>query len=173
VVVRVSDDDILDAILAREGGFVDNPADHGGPTMLGITLATLSEAMGKEATVDDLKALTPSLAKELYRRRYIRDPGYLAITDERLRSVIVDAAVNHGPSAATKMLQRAVGATADGVVGPVTVSLANASEPLKLARLFLAQRLRGYGRIMSTIPADSEFAAGWMNRVAEQLEAVA
>ena len=32
-------DDLIDDLIAREGGFVDHPADKGGPTRWGITQA--------------------------------------------------------------------------------------------------------------------------------------
>lgn len=39
-------DEMIDAIIRREGGYVNHPADRGGPTRYGITMATLSEELG-------------------------------------------------------------------------------------------------------------------------------
>jgi len=48
----------LPIILASEGDFVDDPADPGGATNLGITLATLCSWLGRSASVADVEALT-------------------------------------------------------------------------------------------------------------------
>ncbi len=58
-------DDIIDAVLLAEGpGFTNRPADSGGPTCCGVTLATYAAYRAPLATtVDDLKRLTPRSSK--------------------------------------------------------------------------------------------------------------
>jgi lysozyme family protein len=178
----VTDDEILDAILAREGGFVDDPADRGGATNYGITQGTLSEVLDKVASRDDVKALTPQLAREIYRRRYIEGPGFDGIASGDLRAVVVDAAVNHGVKTAIKLLQRVLKVTDDGLLGPVSFTAANVLDGRLLARKVLWERIRLYGRLISHnltdadrdgIPDNTEFASGWLNRTADQGEALA
>src|SRR5436190_782558 len=44
--------------LQFEGGFVNDPDDPGGAINLGVTVGTLSEVLGRPATVAEVKALT-------------------------------------------------------------------------------------------------------------------
>ena len=53
----------LKFVLQFEGGFVNNPKDPGGPTNLGVTQATLSGFLGRQATIDEVKALTPEKSR--------------------------------------------------------------------------------------------------------------
>jgi hypothetical protein len=55
-------------VIAYEGGFVNHPKDPGGPTNLGITQATLGRYLGREATLDEVRALTREAAKPIYKR---------------------------------------------------------------------------------------------------------
>jgi lysozyme family protein len=61
-------------VIRREGGFVDHPADRGGPTKFGITQKTLSRALGRQATTEDVRRLTREIAAEIYRRTYYTNP---------------------------------------------------------------------------------------------------
>ena len=49
--------DLIDDILRREGGYVNHPADKGGPTNFGITQDTLSRYIGRQALISDVKNL--------------------------------------------------------------------------------------------------------------------
>lgn len=162
--------EIIDRILIREGGYVDHAADKGGPTNFGITRATLSQWRGKPATVDEVRRLSRDEAKQIYRRRYIEDPGYLAISSDQVRSLVVDCAVNHGPDRATKLLQQAAHVFPDGKLGPVSIAAINRMTPAALYRRLCAQRARLYGEIITKNPSQAVFAAGWMNRLAEFIE---
>ncbi len=166
----MTDTAIIDAILRREGGFVDHPADQGGPTKYGITQRTLKQYRGRPVTVGDLRALGESEARLIYQRLYISGPGFDRISGQRLRALVIDCAVNHGPSRATRWLQAAVGTRVDGVFGPLTLAAANAAEEETLYKRVLAQRCRFYGQIIARDPSQAAFAAGWAARLAEFIE---
>lgn len=171
----MTDAEMIDRVLQREGGFVDNPADKGGPTNFGITAATLGDSrrLGRIATADEVKALTVEEARAILLNRYIIKPGYDGIASEVLRACIVDAAVNHGPMVSTRLLQHVLGVREDGVLGPQTLGTLNLLDGLKTARRFLAERVRFYGRLISGRPSQATFAAGWLNRAADQFDELA
>jgi lysozyme family protein len=167
----MTDDDIISGILAREGGFVNDPADRGGATNRGVTLNTFRKwRKDDRATVDELATLTEMEARMIYKSLYIEEPGFVGLTDDRLRALVVDSGVNHGPTNATFMLQRAIGVRVDGVCGPKTLKAANEAGPELYYRM-CGQRARLYGQIITQRPNQSRFAAGWMNRLAEFIEA--
>ena len=169
------DDDVITGIMRREGWdkFTDHPDDHGGPTKWGITLATFRGVHGMDATVEQLQALDEAGARAIYREVFLVRPGIGRIVNDEVRAVVLDAAVNHGPARAIKMLQRALGLPDDGVIGNVTLAALPHLDGRKLAVRVLAARARVYGRIITNDPKQATFAAGWMNRLAELLEGVA
>lgn len=178
----MTDEQIISAILKREGGFVDNPADKGGPTNHGITMPTLAEWRGKNVTEADIRTLTEREARDIYKARYVVGPRFHLLADHSVRAVVVDCGVHHGPANAIRMLQRALGVKADGVLGIVTLTAANTTPGHRLALRVLADRVKFFGRLISKdltdddqdgIPDNTEFAAGWLNRVAEMIEEMA
>lgn len=123
-------DQLLNDLVAREGGYVDNPADRGGPTKYGIT-EQVARAYGYQAPMRDLPLDT---AKDIYRQRYWIRPGFDQVAKRytKLAAELFDTGVNMGPKVAAEFLQRAlnalnVGATiypdigVDGDVGPMTL----------------------------------------------------
>jgi len=163
---------IIDDIIHREGGFVNHPADRGGPTKYGITGKTLGNwrHLGRLATSDEVAALTESEAREIYRHRYIIEPSFDAITHPALQSLLVDSSVHSGPQKAVKWLQEALGVTVDGVIGSKTrEAIAKADQNILYSKV-LAAHLRHLGRLITNDPEQSVFAAGWMNRMAEFVE---
>lgn len=155
---------MLDGIIRREGGFVDHPADRGGPTKYGITLATLAAWRGRTVTREDVRDLTVAEARTIYTDRYVRRPGYDRIENARLREHVVDAAVLHGPARATRWLQEVVGVTADGLLGPVTARAVARQCPEVVGRRFAVHRIRFLGRLVTNDPTQAVFCAGWLNR---------
>ena len=169
----MTDEDVLSEILAREAGFVDDPLDKGGATNHGITQATLSAWRGKPVSVEDVKALGVSEARSILRDRYLVKPGIDKLASPELRSAVLDWSVNSGPVNAIKVLQRAVDVPEDGVMGPLTIRTANAENGRKVAMLVHCQRLKFLGRLVTNNPTQAKFAAGWLNRVASQMETLA
>ncbi len=160
-------DRVIEDILEREGGYVDHPADRGGPTNWGITQATLADWRAQPVTAADVQALTRDEAKRIYWHRYVTGPGYLdAIDDEKLLAFVVDYAVHSGPGRATKALQRALDVTDDGVIGRETKRVLAASwgSP-SVFRALMADRLQHLARIALNDRSQLVFLNGWINRV--------
>lgn len=144
----MSDDQILAGILAREGGYVDDRADKGRCTNMGITLQTLREWRRQPVTCDDVRKLTEAEAREIYRARYLRPFDGV---DPSIKSQLVDIAVNAGVLRAKSLLAMAQQSTK-----PIAVALT-------------VERLRHYARIVRADPTQSRFILGWVNRAVEFL----
>ena len=85
--------------LGYEGGYVNHPRDPGGPTNMGVTIATLSHELGRQATVADVKALTRETAAAIYRKKYWNLVGGDALP-RGVDALLFDIAVNSGPGRA-------------------------------------------------------------------------
>jgi len=150
----------LRATLKWEGGWSNHPDDNGGMTMRGITIRTLSDYLGRPAHPDELKALTPAVAEDIYRRLY-----WDAVKGDELPAgvdlAVFDAAVNSGPSRATRWLQELVGAKQDGIVGPVTLAAVGKRSARDLIEQYSDRRM-AFVRGLSDWRV---FGRGWTNRI--------
>jgi hypothetical protein len=97
--------------LQFEGGFVNNAADHGGPTNFGIAAATLgrTRGLGRAATVDEVRALSRSDAAAIYKKSYLSGPGFDSIGNVNTRLILVDTA--------SCMVRRVRSRSCDNVLG--------------------------------------------------------
>lgn len=167
----MTEDQIIDAIIQREGGFVHDPVDLGGATNWGITQQALAAWRKKPVTVEDVRRLTQEEARKIYREQYIARPGFQAICNPQLRALVVDCGVNHGPDDAVRFLQRSLGGLkVDGVLGPKTRTAIEAADPVRLYARVCGERMRHYGRLIQRDPNQHKFAAGWADRVADFLD---
>ena len=96
-------------IVAREGGFVNDPEDPGGATNHGVTLGTLRRLgvyLTGEGRIDaeDIRRLTADQAVDIYVEHYFRRTG-LASLPEAVQASVFDMYVNAGGNA-VKVLQR-------------------------------------------------------------------
>jgi len=167
-------DELINAVLRREGGYVNHPSDRGGPTNFGITQATLSDWLKRPASVNDVSTMSEATARDIYRANYFIKPGYDAITDPALQGLMFDFAVNSGPGAATKALQTVLqkmglytGAI-DGGFGPLTrQALRGVTNWPELYFRVKCERYELYLRFIGRDPAQAVFATGWANRMDE------
>jgi lysozyme family protein len=150
----------LAVVLQHEGGFVQHPRDPGGATNFGITRETLSRARGRGASVEDVRLLTQEEAASVYRRFYW-DAIRADALSPGLDLAVFDLAVHSGPTKAVRLLQGAVGAPADGVVGPVTLEAARRADPGETIRRLARARL-GF---LSRLRIWPVFGRGWRRRV--------
>jgi lysozyme family protein len=163
------DSKIIDEIIRREGGYVNHPADRGGPTNFGITFRTLGEArkLGRPATAVEVRELTVAEAREIYCDMYITQPKFYMIKDTAVRDFLIDFGVNSGPVRAIKTLQTLLGVTVDGVMGPQTAGAANQCNPEVLLYKLTTRRALFLLRLIGRDKRQAAFATGWANRVDE------
>ena len=178
---------IIDDLIEREGGYVNHPADRGGPTNMGITIGTLSAWLGRRATIDEVRNLTRAEAESIYRQRYWSGPGFDRLPiDQRVVVNAFDAGVMSGPSRAVRWLQevlRDFGGVldVDGAIGPETLRVALQVQDRvgvrALNNAYCDRRQAFYDQIIQRDPSQARFRNGWRNRVnrfrlAEEVEPI-
>src|SRR4051795_8694858 len=99
-------DRLIDALIEREGGFANHPADKGGPTCFGITEA-VARAHGYRGP---MRQLPRHEAAAIYKRLYWLSPRFDAGAKRsaRVAGELFDTGVNMGPAVAATFLQRAL-----------------------------------------------------------------
>jgi lysozyme family protein len=162
--VKENFDKCLELMLKHEGGYVNHPQDPGGMTNLGVTRRVWEEWLGRPVSEKEMRNLTPTMVKPLYKRKYwdaVRADDLVSGVDY----AVFDVAVNSGPGRAIKFLQSCVGVTADGGFGPRTLAAVKVAEqdPARLIELYCAKRLE-FLQSLRTFPT---FGRGWSRRVEE------
>ena len=185
-------DGLIDALIDLEGGYVNHPADRGGPTKYGITEA-VARAHGYSGS---MRKLQREEAAAIYRRLYWLRPRFdeVAKRSPAVAAELFDTGVNMGPAVAATFLQRALTAlnrngsdypdlVPDGRIGPQTLaaldaflSVRGASPAVGLAGggqqstggntvlLRALEALQGerYLRVAERRPANEAFLYGWL-----------
>lgn len=167
-------DQMIDDILSREGGFVNHPADRGGPTNFGVTQATLSSWRGREATIDDVKILTIDEAREIYRTKYYVGPKIDKLPN-LIQPLVFDMSINHGPGTAVKLFQRVMNdhgivCEVDGGIGDETIRCALTAVDQfgsELINFLVDKRIQFYHQIVEKNPNQRVFLKGWLKRANE------
>ena len=177
--------DIAREIVAREGGFVNDPDDPGGPTNHGVTLDTLRR-LGLDITgdgqtgIDDVRALQAEQAVDIFVEHYFERPRIAALP-QVIQASVFDMQVNAG-SNAVRILQRLLrdmghDIAVDGIIGPQTIRAARLAEevaPDHLADAYGIARRNYYYAVADGRPASRRFArrrdggkGGWILRAEE------
>lgn len=173
---------LVDALIAREGGYVDHPADKGGPTNWGIT----EKVACAHGWTGAMRTLPRTEAVRIYRRIYWQEPGFDAVDaiSPSVAAELFDTGVNMGPAVATGFLQRALNAlnrtardypdiTLDRKIGPATLAALRAYLAVRgktgeavLVKAMNALQGAHYVALAENRPANEAFLYGWIaNRV--------
>lgn len=173
----------LNELIQREGGYVNNPADRGGPTKYGITEA-VARTNGFKGNMKDLPL---DVAKSIYRKNYWTAPRFdqVNIISSSVAEELLDTGVNCGTCFAKPLLQRALNLlnnqgkagfpdlTVDGIYGTATLSALRTylakrgkeGEKVLLRVLNIMQGQR-YIEICERNRSQEQFFYGWItNRI--------
>jgi lysozyme family protein len=180
---------LAEEIVAREGGFVNDPDDPGGATNFGVTIHTMRR-LGLDLTgdgkidADDVRALTRDQAVDIFIEHYWRKPRIDALP-EALQASVFDMYVNAGANA-VRVLQRLLvemgyDIDVDGAIGPQTIRAAQAAAlaaPDHIADAYGIARRDYYYAIADARPASRKYArrrdggkGGWIARAEEFISA--
>lgn len=173
---------LINELIDREGGYVDHPADRGGPTAFGIS-AAVARANGWTGS---MRNLPRAVAVAIYRKLYWVKPRFDAVASRAplVAAELFDTGVNMGPKVAAGFFQRALNAlnrgardyadiAADGRIGPATLAaldgfLAQRGRTGETVLLKALEALQGerYLRLAESRPANEAFLYGWLaNRI--------
>lgn len=180
---------IAEEIVAREGGYVNDPDDPGGATKWGVTIHTMRR-LGLDLTGDgrvtpaDVRKLSRAQAVDIFIRHYFEKPRISGLPDV-LHASVFDMYVNAGGNA-VKILQRLLRdmgqpVDVDGAIGPQTRAAAAAAyqvAPAHLADAYAIARRNYYFRLADRRPASRKYArtrsgqkGGWIKRAEEFMSA--
>lgn len=128
-------DGLIEALIDREGAYVANAADKGGPTCFGITEA-VARANGYRGA---MRQLPREEAAAMYKKLYWLRPRFdeVAKRSALIAGELFDTGVNMGPAVAVTFLQRALTAlnrngadypdlVPDGRIGAQTIAALDA-----------------------------------------------
>ena len=158
----------LEVILHHEGGYVNHPKDPGGETNLGVTKRVYEDFGGTK----DMKELTKEDVEPIYKKNYW-DRVKGDDLPEGLDLCIFDFAVNAGPGRAAKFLQKLIGVTQDGGIGPQTLGALQSAigEDVRTQTREMIEKYQNerhnYYQSLSTFET---FGRGWTRRVDEVTE---
>lgn len=176
---------IAEDIVAREGGYVNDPDDPGGATKYGVTIHTMRR-LGLDLTGDgivgiaDVRALTRAQAVEIFLTHYFERPRIGEMPGD-LQASLFDMYVNAGANA-VKILQRLLremgfGVSVDGMIGPQTLKAARAAaapDGVVLRDAYGIARRNYYFRLADRRPQSRKYArtrkggkGGWIKRAEE------
>lgn len=176
---------MAEQIVAREGGYVNDPDDPGGATNYGVTIHTMRRLgldLDGDGDVDaaDVRRLTRSQAVEIFLEHYFTRPR-IAELPQALQASVFDMYVNAGGNA-VKILQRLLRemgepVSVDGAIGPQTlraVARAAAGAPDHIVDAYGIARRNYYFGIADRRPASRKYArsraggkGGWIKRAEE------
>lgn len=153
--------------LGFEGGYT---VDHAGPTNFGVTQDTYDNWRKKQGLpTKPVRAIDTQEAKQLYKQEYFDKPGFSKLP-ANVAGVLFDYGVNAGTPRAAMALQKAVGASPDGVIGPKTLNKVNdfvsknGEQPL--LQKIVDQRSQHIDTLIKKNPAKyKKFENGWKNRI--------
>lgn len=164
---------LVPLILKWEGGYVDDPADLGGATNMGVTLSTWESAgydKNNDGLIDksDLLLLNRhDMVEHILRPHYWDRWQADRIISQSLANILVDWVWMSGKRGII-IPQRLLGVTPDGIAGGQTLTALNGhASPKELFGEIKQAREDYINDICIKRPANHRFKKGWLNRLAD------
>jgi lysozyme family protein len=154
---------------AKKTGFANDPQDKGGATMIGVTIGTFRTYCRYKgrgtASVQDLKNITYKEWRDVVHTLFWSKWKADLIEDQAVANMLVDWVWASGQGIGIKRVQKILGVTADGIVGPKTLAAVNAANPAELVKKVYDARVAHFNAIVRNNPSQKKWLKGWLNRV--------
>jgi lysozyme family protein len=156
-------------ILMYEGGFVNDPKDHGGATNMGVTLATWRQVGydkdgDGDIDADDIKLLSANDAISVLKLNYWNRWKADQINNQSIAEILVDWVWASGKWGIV-IPQRILKVPDDGIVGNATLFAVNSANQRGLHEAIFQVRGRFILDLVKNHPEQKKFLDGWMNRL--------
>lgn len=153
---------------ARKKGVANDPADLGGATLAGVTIGTFREYCRMKPlptpSVSDLASMSYDIWLDILKTMFWDRWRADEIRDQKVAEMLVDWVWASGSYGVT-LPQKALGVTADGIVGPQTLSAVNSRSATALLKTLKEERIAFVERICKSRPANLRFRSGWLRRI--------
>jgi len=150
-------------VLSWEGGFVNDPADKGGATNKGVTLATFRNVFGQQRTIEDLKRISNTQWLEIFKKYYWDKWKADSIRSQAIANLLADWVWMSGTHG-IKLPQKVLGVTQDGIVGNITIGAVNNYPRQKELFERLWEEREAFFRRIGT-RTQAKYLKGWLNRL--------
>lgn len=161
----------FEATMLAEGGYklTNDPVDRGGQTYAGISRRANPRWTGWPF-IDAGDRPPASMVRAYYLQNYWDVLRLSEIDSQKVANSLYGSAVNSGAKTAAKLAQLVVGATPDGVLGPVTLGLINATAPEVFIAQFTIAKIARYRDIVTKDRSQTKYLLGWINRALKEAE---
>jgi lysozyme family protein len=154
-------------LLRNQGGFVDDPADPGGASNMGITMAQWQQGaqslLGVPPTLENLRALTVAQAAVIYKTDFWNGIQGDQIASQALADIVFDFFVQAG-SHAILLLQDLLNVAPTGTFDAALSSAVNATDTADLYARYRQGRINYFQELAASHPVLQRFLPGWLER---------
>lgn len=162
-------------VLSHEGGYVNDPDDHGGETYKGIARNSHGTWQGWKIIdqskmdksfplnlVNNLKL--QQLVEQFYIETFWQPLKADQIQNQTSADSVFDFAVNSGTTTSARLVQSIVGAKIDGIIGEQTLNKINSMDFGHFQAALTVAKMEYYMNIIRKRPTSKKFLLGWISR---------
>jgi lysozyme family protein len=159
-------DKAFEYTIGNEGGYSNIPEDKGGPTNWGIIQEELARWRDHPVSANDVRLLTQSEAKRIYKAWYWDKLNLDKIQNEKVAMAIFDRAILNGLTGVSRYVRTIFNDTSND--GP------NFNNLIELINLYNSRKFviklsdlceKAHRERVEKDPTQERFLKGWLNRV--------
>lgn len=155
-------------VKAKSSGFSNDKADIGGATMVGVTIGTFQSYCRIKGLPNPnarkLQSITYQQWREILKTMYWDKWEADKIKNQSVAEILVDWVWASGKYGIT-IPQKLLNVSADGFVGPKTLSALNNCDQYEIFNNIKRERISFIDRICAKRPANNKFKKGWIRRI--------